>query len=203
MSPICMIPPGDMGVEEALRDPAVVQKHVDHVEIFRDAEHSSAGSIRPSGAEEMGTSADTPPGEHDSLREGVTLGLVVATSIWAWVAVVDVVAGDPFRTFTVLGGVVLFTVMHYLLNVAYGVAIVSGIHGAAREPGVIMGVAFGFLMVEIAFALVTVVLSNLGLGELAWVRIFGGSLFGAVIAIIILSRRHPLAARLRQAEEET
>jgi len=141
-------------------------------------------------------------GKHDSLREGARIGLVVATSIWVWLAVVDAVAGEPFRTFTVLGGIALFTTMHYLLNLAYGVVIVSGIHGAAREPSLVMAVAFGFPIVEFVFALATVLLSHLGLGELAWVRIFGGSLIGTAIAIVILSRGHPLAAELRNAEEE-
>jgi hypothetical protein len=144
----------------------------------------------------------TQSGKHDSLREGAVVGLAVATGTWLWLAAVDAVAGEPFRTFAVLGGIAFFTAMHYLLNLAYGMAIVSGIHGAAREPGLVMAVALGFLMVEFWFALVTVLLSHLGLGELAWVRIFGGSLFGAVIGIAILSRRHPLVALLRRADEE-
>ncbi|PYP70033.1 MAG: hypothetical protein DMD41_15830 [Gemmatimonadetes bacterium] len=141
-------------------------------------------------------------GKHNSLREGARLGLVVATSIWVWLAAVDAVAGEPFRTFNVLGGIALFTTMHYVLNLAYGVIIVSAIHGAQREPSLVMAVAFGFPIVEFWFALVTVLVSHLGLGELAWVRIFGGSLIGTAIAIVILSRGHPLAAELRQAEEE-
>jgi hypothetical protein len=144
----------------------------------------------------------TLSGKHDSLREGVSLGLVVATVTWVWVAVVDGLAGQPFRTFTALGGIVPFTVLHYLLNVAYGLAIVSLIHGAVRQPSLVIAVGFGFLMMEFAFAMATVMLSQV-LGELAWIRIFAGSLVGAAIAVIILSRRHPLAAELRQAEEET
>ena len=141
-------------------------------------------------------------GKHNSLGEGASLGLVVATSIWVWLAVVDAVAGEPLRTFNVLGGIALFTAMHYLLNLAYGMVIMSAIHGAAREPSLVMAVAFGFPIVEFWFALVTVLLSHLGLGELAWVRIFGGSLLGMAITIVIFAQRHPLAAELRQAEEE-
>lgn len=144
----------------------------------------------------------TRSGKHGSLREGARLGLVVATSIWVWLAVVDAAVGQPFRTFTLLGGVALFTAMHYLLNLAYGVLIVAAIHGAAREPSLVIAVAFGFPIIEFVFALVTVLLSHLGLGELAWVRIFGGSLIGTAIAIVILARRHPLAAEVRQAEED-
>jgi len=104
---------------------------------------------------------------HDSLREGARLGVIVAATIWVWLAVVDAVAGQPFRTFLVLGGIPLFTVLHFVLNVAYGVVVVWAIHGAAREPRLLLAVAFGFLIVEFAFAMLTVVLSQIGLGQLA------------------------------------
>lgn len=156
----------------------------------------------PRGAgERAAESAALSAGPH-SLREGATLGLIVGTSTWLWVAAVDAIAGDPFRTFTVLGGIVIFTMLHYLLNMVYGVAVVSGLHTAAREPGAVMAVVFGFLMVEFGLALISTFASNLGLGTLAWLRIFGGSLVGSVIAITVLSRRHPLAERLRRANDE-
>lgn len=139
-------------------------------------------------------------GNHDSLREGTALGIVVATGIWVWLAVVDAVAGRPFQTFTALGGITVFTTVHYLLNIVYGMVIVSAIHGAAREPSLAIAVVFGLVMLEIAFAMLTVLLSHIGLGELAWVGIFGGSLIGMAIALFVLSRRHPLAARLRDAD---
>jgi hypothetical protein len=140
--------------------------------------------------------------KHNSLREGTVLGLVVATCIWVWLAAVDAIAGKPFLTFTVLGGIAGFTVLHYLLNVAYGVAIMSIVHTAARAPSAIYAVGFGFLMLEFAFALVTAAFSSGQLGALAWVRLFGGSVIGAVIAIVIVKRRHPLVALLHQAEGE-
>ena len=139
-------------------------------------------------------------GEHDSLREGTTLGIVIATGIWVWLVLVDAVAGHPFETFAALGGVTVFTVVHYLLNIVYGVVIVSAVHGTAREPSLALALVFGLVTLEIAIAMLTVLLSHLGLGELAWVRIFGGSLVGMAIALYVLSRRHPLAARLRDAD---
>lgn len=140
------------------------------------------------------------PNEHTAMQEGATLGLIVATSTWLWVAIVDAIAGDPFRTFTVLGGVAAFTVVHYVLNVIYGVVLVSGIRGTTREPTLMMAIVFGFLMIEFAFAFLTAVLSNLGLGGLAWLRVFTGSLVGAVVAVGVLSRRHPLVDRVRNAK---
>ena len=142
------------------------------------------------------------PVKHDSLREGARLGFIVATSIWIWLAVVDAVVGQPFRTFTVLGGFGLFTILHYLFNLTYGVVIVSAVHGAVREPSLVIGMAFGFLIIEFAFVMVTVLLSHMGLGDLAWARILGGNLIGVAIAFVILSRRHRLRDELRQAQEE-
>jgi hypothetical protein len=143
-----------------------------------------------------------PVRTHDTRREGVALGLVVATAIWAWLALVDLLAGEPFHTFTTLGGVTAFTIAHYLLNVAYAVIIVAAIHGAVRQPSLIIALAFGFVMVQFVFAMLSAVFSNLGLGQLAWIRIFGGSLVGGAITFAILARKHPLAAQLRRAEEE-
>ena len=140
--------------------------------------------------------------KHDPLREGAWLGVVVATSIWVWLAVVDAAVGQPFRTFTVLGGPALFTILHYLFNVVYGIVIVSLVHGAAREPSLVIGMAFGFLVIEFGFVMVTVLLSHMGLGELAWARILGGNLIGAAIAFFMLSRRHRLRDEFRQAEQE-
>jgi hypothetical protein len=89
-----------------------------------------------------------------------------------------------------------------VLNLAYGVAIVAGVHSADQEPSLVGVLGFLFVVVEFAFVLVTVLLSHLGLGHLAWVRIFGGSLIGAAIALMIVARGHPLLATLRQAETE-
>jgi hypothetical protein len=136
------------------------------------------------------------------MREGTKVGVVVATIIWLWLAIVDALAGQPFHTFAVLGGVLSFTVLHYLLNVAYGIAIVSAIHSASREPSLVIGMAFGFFMIEFAFLMLTVLLSHLGLGELAWVRILGGNLIGAVTGWGILLRTHRLRDEVREAEAE-
>jgi hypothetical protein len=145
----------------------------------------------------------TEPAGHDSWREGARLGLVVATSTWLWLALVDAIAGVPFQTFAVLGGALVFTIVHYLLTIAYGVVIVSAVHAADREPCVMFAVVFGFLIFECAAAMMTVLLSHLGLGELAWLRIFGGSVLGATVALLVVARRHPLATQLHRAEAET
>jgi hypothetical protein len=141
-------------------------------------------------------------GRHNAIREGLRLGVVLATSLWIWIATIDLMAGEPFRTFTVLGGMASFTAMLYALNLAYGTVIVACIHGFVREPGLIGGLVLGFLILEFAFALVTIVFTHAGLGALAWLRIFGGSVLAAAVALAVLMRRHPLLTALRQARVE-
>jgi hypothetical protein len=141
---------------------------------------------------------------HDTRLEGIRLGLIVGTATWLWVVAVDFVAtGRPFHTFTALGGVLVVTVVHYLLNVTYGVVLLSFVHGAERTPSLIIGALFGTLLFEVAFAMLTIILAQYALGSTAWLAIFGGSLIGTAIAIALLARTHPLAAYLRCAEEET
>ena len=142
------------------------------------------------------------PQTHSALREGTVLGLIVATAIWLWLAVVDGLAGQPFRTFQVLGGVGFFTVLHYLLSVAYGIVAVAVVHGAARAPSLLVFAAFCFFILEFAFVMATVLLSNVGLGQLAWLRILGGNVIGAVLTFAVLLRGHPLKREFEAADRE-
>jgi hypothetical protein len=160
----------------------------------------SGMNVKAHGA--AGPAAAASAGKPHPMREGALLGLTSAAGIWLWIAAIDVIAGEPFRVFDVLGGVVVFTVLHVLLNVIYGVAVASVVHRARQAPSVIIGLMFMFIIIEIAFAMATIFLANLGLGSLAWLRIFGGSVVGAVIAFVMLYRRHPLAGQLRRAEAE-
>jgi hypothetical protein len=141
-------------------------------------------------------------GASNSLREGARLGFYVATSIWIWLALVDAVAGEPFHTFHVLGGIPFFTVMHYVLNIAYGAAIVAVLQSTLRQPSLIGALTMGFLIIEFGFAMITILFSQVGLGELAWLRVFGGNLVGLAVAFLVLRRKYPLETMLRYNEDE-
>ena len=103
---------------------------------------------------------------------------------------------------TALGGIVAFTAVHYLLNVTYGVVLLSAVHGAERSPSIIIGVIFGVITLETAFAMYTSILAQSSLGNTAWVGILGGSLIATAIAIALLARTHPLVDYVRRAEAE-
>jgi len=142
------------------------------------------------------------PRGHHSIREGAALGSLIATVIWCWLAIVDALAGQPFHTFTVLGGVLTFTLVHYGLSVAYGVAAVAVVHAGAHEPDLLVAVMLGFFVVEFAFVMLTLLLSHVGFGALAWVGIFGGNLIGAAVGWSILLRTHPVREELHAADAE-
>lgn len=139
---------------------------------------------------------------HDTRREGIRLGFLIATTTWLWVALIDAIAGRPLHTFGVFGGVLIFTAMHYLLNVTYGIVLLSAVHGAERTPSLIIAVLFGLVTLEGAFAMFTNILVESSLGDSAWIGLFGGSLIATTLTMLLLSRTHPLAAQLRRAEEE-
>ena len=85
---------------------------------------------------------------HNAVRNGLARGVVVATSIWLCIAGVDALAGEPFRTFAVVGGIPELTVLHHVLTLAYGVLIVAGVHTAARQP--LLGGGLGIACVVVA-----------------------------------------------------
>lgn len=140
---------------------------------------------------------------HDTRREGVRLGLIVGTATWLWVALVDAAAGQPWHTFSTMGGLFAFTAVHYLLNMTYGTVLVSAVHGAERTPSLIIAAMFGVLTLEGAFAMFTNIVVEYAVGNIAWVGIVGGSLIGTAVAMTLLSRTHPLLEYLRRAEDET
>jgi hypothetical protein len=111
-------------------------------------------------------------------RQGLILGLTTATATWLWVAAVDAISGRPLHTFGVLGGVTAFTIIHYILNIAYAFAVVAVAQSAARAPSLIIGAIFGFIILEIGFGMVSTILWQAGVGPQSWLAIFGGSLIG-------------------------
>ena len=140
---------------------------------------------------------------HDTRREGVRLGVIVASATWLWLVAVDAAMRRPFHTFDALGGAAFFTAMHYLLNIVYGIVLLSAVHAAERSPSLILAALFGVLLFEVAMAMLTVVLADQVLGAAAWIGVFGGSLIATALALVLLKRGHPLGTYLHRAEAES
>jgi len=130
---------------------------------------------------------------------GLRLGLIVAVATWCWVAAVDALLGEPLRTASVLGGVVTFTTVHLVLCLAFGSALAGLMDGAMEEPGLVLSIVFGTLLLEVAFALLTIFVSMTSLGATAWPRIFVGSIVGSMVALAMLARWYPVRQLLDRA----
>lgn len=141
------------------------------------------------------------PATHNTRKEGVKLGLTLAVVTWVWVALVDLLSGQPFHTFDVLGGVAVFTVVHIALNVTLGLVIVSVVHGAERAPSLILGLLFCGIIFQVAVAMLINLLAQ-AVGDVAWIGLFGGSLLSTAVAIALLARGHPLIEYVHRAENE-
>jgi hypothetical protein len=138
--------------------------------------------------------------EHNTTTEGVRLGLVIGVITWLWVAGFDFITGEPFQTLRFFGDVAGFTLLHFLLCVAYGYSIMSAVHASLKEASVIYALIFSSILFQAGFVMLTILLDSFGLGSAAWGRFLGGNLVAAVITYAIVARRHPLLEVFRTAE---
>ena len=157
---------------------------MEHIHITPQSSRSSK-SARPS---------------HSTVREGVRLGLIVGVATWLWVAALDLVVGEPLMTAQSLGGATAFTVVHFLLCVAYGLTIMSAIHASMKEPTVIIALIFCTILFQAAFVVVTAILANVGAGQLVWSKFFAGNVMAAILTYMLVDRNHPLSDLYHAAE---
>ena len=163
-----------------------------------------------------GTAAPVVRRGHLRPSEGVRVGLVGATAIWVWLALVDFVARTPLHTSEVLGRGVLvllfrhmptplwadvltFTLVHYALWALIGRLLALAVALDTRQPGVLIFAIFLLILLMLAVVVSTTLLAQTALPGHAWTSIFGGHLIGLVAASLYLRHRHPdLMARLRR-----
>src|SRR5438309_4516816 len=108
------------------------------------------------------------PKPHNTIREGTLAGVLGATVVAVWFLIIDVIAAHPMHTpeelgaalFSILGPlgmeppavyVIAYTVVHYGLFIVAGLAATAVIHASQREPTVLAGAFFLFIVLEMAF----------------------------------------------------
>jgi hypothetical protein len=147
---------------------------------------------------------------HNSMREGVYAGLIGATAIVVWFAIIDIVAGTPFRTPNVLGSglisvlgkppmmpdtvgfhVFIYTIFHYVAFLVVGIIMARIVHQSARTPAVLAGFLIAFVAFELGAIGLTTVLTESALGGMAWYQIFIANLLAAGGMFWYMWRTHP------------
>jgi hypothetical protein len=128
-----------------------------------------------------------------------------------WFLAVDWIHGEPLRTPIVLGtnllrqsspstAVFLYTLVHVLAFVVFGLVAALLLAGAEREPMLVFLVVIVFTAFEVAFFGAIVVVARWVLDELAGWTIFAGNLLAAAAMLAYFFKGHrTLAQRLTTA----
>ena len=145
---------------------------------------------------------------HSTVREGIIAGFIGATGVAVWLLIVDVVSGRPLYTPATLGyglfslfeaspgndvvTVAGYTVFHYAVFAAIGIAVVAAIHGARSHPSILALMLLLFAIFELGFLGLVALMAETRLGELAWYQVGIANLIATALMATYLWRRHPL-----------
>lgn len=146
-------------------------------------------------------------------REGISAGLIGATTIAVWFAILDAVQGRMFATPIMLGNslgslflggdppskagaFIGYTAFHFALFIVVGLVLAWVVNASERTPSAFIGFAGLFVAFEVGWIGWTTVLAQ-GFGELTWLQVFAANLIGAGSMGWYLWRQHPkLAGRV-------
>lgn len=142
-------------------------------------------------------------------REGIITGLLGAGGVALWFFGVDLVAGQPFATPWLLGDALLnvigspgqheatvavssYTVFHVAAFIAVGLLACYLVDLARRVPHVTVALLLFFVVFEVGFYFLALVLSQEAvLGRLAWYQIGAANLVASALMGGYIWRHHP------------
>lgn len=147
---------------------------------------------------------------HNTIREGVYAGVIGATAIAVWFAIIDILAAHPFHTPDILGAglisvlgkspmmpdtmaahVIAYTIFHYVAFAIVGIVIATIVHQSARTPAILAGFLVAFVIFELGAIELTTLLTESPLGGMAWYQVFLANLLATALMFWFMWRRHP------------
>lgn len=160
---------------------------------------SARSSVRPIGP------------AHSTIREGVIAGGLGALAVALWFLLVDGIAGRALHTPALLGALILrtpdpiaaadgpnrlilaalYTPIHFILFVLFGVLVVFLMHRARNQPSLLMLALILFAVFEGGFTGGVAMLEQTALGDLAWYQVAIGNLIAVIVMGWYVWRRHP------------
>jgi hypothetical protein len=148
--------------------------------------------------------------QHNSVREGIYAGIIGATAIAVWFAIIDFVGAHPLHTPDILGAglisvlgkppmmpdtmafhVIIYTVFHYAVFAIVGIIIATIVHQSVRTPAVLAGALIAFVAFELGAIGLTALLTETRLGGMAWYQVFLANLVATALMFWFMWRRHP------------
>lgn len=154
--------------------------------------------------------------ERSVFYEGSVAGIIGATAVAVWFAIGDFLHAQAFFTPQILGdtlfgifgarqggplNIVGYTIFHYAVFILIGVVATVIARFSRRVPSVLAGFLILFVILELGFQAVIIILSEwTPLGALAWPQVLGANLVAALLMGFYLWRKNPgLAGRLDMA----
>lgn len=140
-------------------------------------------------------------------REGISAGLIGATTIAVWFAILDAVRGELLATPVMLGNslgsmflngdspsraaaFIGYTLFHFAIFCAIGLVLSWVVNGAEKVPSSFIGFAGLFVAFEVGWIGWTTVLAQ-GFGEITWLQVFIANLLAAGSMGWYMWRQHP------------
>ena len=135
------------------------------------------------------------------LARGLVAGVIGATVLAAWFLVIDLVQGRPLYTPSFvasaligreavaieLGTIVAYTVLHYLVFLAVGLAVAWAVGKLDTTPNFLLGVVLGFLLFDIVFYGSVAVTGVNVVASLGWPVVLVGNLLAGIALMAYLN----------------
>lgn len=140
-------------------------------------------------------------------REGISAGLIGASAIAVWFAILDAISGHLLATPILLGRSIAslflvnvepstaaaflgYTLIHFALFTIIGIVFAWVVNEAEKVPSMMIGFMGLVVVFEVGWFGWTSVLSR-GFGELTWLQVFIANLIGAGAMGLYMWRQHP------------
>lgn len=126
---------------------------------------------------------------------GAIAGFLGATALVIWFLLIDLIEGEPLGTPAFLAGalsgleqveigfrlVAAYTILHYAVFLAVGVAVAWVLDKLGAIPGVLLGFVLGFLLFDLIFYAGVLITGVDVVRELGWPQVLFGNLLAGIV----------------------
>lgn len=140
------------------------------------------------------------------ILHGAIAGAIAATVVAVWFLIIDVAAGRPLYTPRFLAGalldlggagagtttVVLYTIAHYVVFIALGIATAALLGSVPLGGGILFGIIVGFLLFDLVFYIGLIASGSNVILELGWPVVLIGCVLAGIALVVYLSVAGPV-----------